>query len=86
MMSWYGGQQLVPDLQRRFEGDPGFLPREHDLGDVGDLAALVPSLSRSARSWLALTPSSADLSASPNPPPARSPAEPRSSAWFRAAP
>src|SRR5690606_11252787 len=35
------GQQLLPDVQRGLEGDAGFLPREHDLGDVGDFAALV---------------------------------------------
>ena len=36
-----GGQQPVPDLQGSFEGHPGFLPGEHDLGDIGDFAALV---------------------------------------------
>src|SRR5690606_28724332 len=35
------GQQLVPDLQRGLEGDAGFLPRQHDLGDVGHLPAFV---------------------------------------------
>src|SRR4051812_24159911 len=36
-----GGQELVPDLQRRLESDRGLLARKHHRGDVGDLAFLI---------------------------------------------
>ena len=36
-----GGQQLVADLKGRFESQTGLLTGEHDLGDIGHLAALV---------------------------------------------
>ena len=36
-----GGQQSVPDLQRRLEADRRLLARQHHRGDVGGLAALI---------------------------------------------
>src|SRR3712207_5884664 len=36
-----GGQKLVPDLESRLEPDGRGLARQHDGGDVGDLALLV---------------------------------------------
>ena len=35
------GKQLVADLESCFEGDPGFLPGQHHLGDIGFLAAFI---------------------------------------------